>query len=447
MKIEIHVHATRRQKNGLADISIHFPDLRLKRSLHIFIEKFVALFGQPEPLICDLLIVASIVYVIDRSVSRSESEDMWTRNFEARIPVTDPKPWNRIAPELSATLSFLSGDVWEISFRNPGCPLFIAPKKKAVVQKRPLSSVNRAVSLFSGGLDSLAGAIDLLERDDSAQVMLVGHTDRSGSGAQQRRLLPIIQEKFGQRAQLFQMKVDHRPSEALESSSRCRSFLFLAEGIAAATSMGSRVPLFAHENGLIAINLPLNTARAGSCSTRTMHPYFLEGMRHILQGLHLTNPIDNPFALKTKGECMVGCLNRAVLRKSYLSSVSCAHGTRRRHWKRRKSGNCGYCIPCIFRRAALHKFSIDDGQQYGLDFCSGEIEPSDDNESSDDLRAVVDFLRRPRAKDLLAKAAYRVSPVPSPNDVGDLLNRGYDEVAALIRAKGTPKLLRASAIK
>src|SRR5229473_8548403 len=243
MKIEIHVNGARRHKNGLADIVIQVPSLSVKRRLDISLEEFVALFGVPETLICDFLLVASIVYTIDKSVSRSHSEDRWTRHFEVRIPVNDPKRWNRIASQLNATLSFLSGDTWDISFRTPGSALFVAPKKgvPTLPQKASRNPGRNAVSLFSGGLDSLAGAIDLLENDHSIRVVLVGHFDHGGPGAQQRRLFTPIKDKFGARAQLLQMKVGHRPSGALEPSSRCRSFLFIALGISAAASLRSDI--------------------------------------------------------------------------------------------------------------------------------------------------------------------------------------------------------------
>lgn len=448
MKVEIHVNGAKRQKNGLAQISIQFPSSGGKRLLEISLEEFIGFFGALPSSVCDLLLVASIVYVIDKCVRRSESEDQWTRDFEVRIPVNDPKSWNRVASALNNALSFLSGDIWSISFRAPGCPLFLAPKKRQRLSVRAsFDTPNCVISLFSGGLDSLAGGINLLEGRGATKVVLIGHGDRSGSGAHQRRLYGGIKDKFRDRAHLLQMKIGHRPSRALEPTSRCRSFLFLALGISAAACVGSKTPLFAHENGVIAINLPLNPARAGSCSTRTMHPYFLGSVEKILRGLSIANPVSNPFSLQTKGQCLAGCLNQALLKELYPSAVSCAHGNRRRYWKRRKSRNCGYCMPCIFRRAALHKLKKDDGQEYGLDFCAGEIQPTDDGESSDDLRAITDFLRRPRSKESLAKQAYQASPISSPDQVGSMLDRGYSEVADLIRAKGNKELLRAAAMK
>jgi hypothetical protein len=62
-----------------------------------------------------------------------------------------------------------------------------------------------------------------------------------------------------------------------ERSQRARSIIFFAYGVLAATALkryhdGQPVTLYVCENGFIAINPSLTTARLGSLSTRTTHP-------------------------------------------------------------------------------------------------------------------------------------------------------------------------------
>jgi hypothetical protein len=59
-----------------------------------------------------------------------------------------------------------------------------------------------------------------------------------------------------------------------ETSTRTRSFLFLAFGLAIASIEGSS--LWIPENGFASLNLPLTADQRGSLSTRTTHPLFLE---------------------------------------------------------------------------------------------------------------------------------------------------------------------------
>ena len=91
----------------------------------------------------------------------------------------------------------------------------------------------------------------------------------------------------------------------VEPSLRSRSIVFIGLGIYAASEVGAEIPLLAPENGTIALNLPLTPSRSGSCSTRTMHPFYLDTLRSVLNDLGLKNSLTNPLGLKTgKGECV-----------------------------------------------------------------------------------------------------------------------------------------------
>src|SRR5437899_6888873 len=97
----------------------------------------------------------------------------------------------------------------------------------------------------------------------------------------------------------------------------------------------------------------LTPSRAGSCSTRTMHPFFLNSLAAALVQVGITNKVINPLELKTKGECANQCLNQTLMAETHESTVSCSHSSRRQDWKRKSASNCGYCVPCLVRRAAL----------------------------------------------------------------------------------------------
>jgi len=220
-----------------------------------------------------------------------------------------------------------------------------------------------SVCLFSGGLDSLSGAIDLLARNGQSQVCLVGHYDTAGPRSQQQQLFAEIPKHYPRRVDLLQTRVSHGPDAAQEMMLRSRSFVFMALGLYVAKAAGVEVPLYAPENGLIAINVPLTPSRAESCSTRTMHPFFLTKLRAVTGKLGFRNPLINPFQFRTKSEVLKECLNPPLLKSLADLSVSCSHGTRRQHWVRKHdANNCGYCVPCLFRRAALHHVGLDDGE-------------------------------------------------------------------------------------
>jgi hypothetical protein len=108
------------------------------------------------------------------------------------------------------------------------------------------------------------------------------------------------------------------------------------------------------ENGLIALNVPLDTLRIGSHSTRTTHPFYMNLWNKALSELSLPYSVDNPYWNKTKGEMADECLNKEFLRDVISKSTSCSSPHKSR-WERNTAKHCGYCVPCLIRRAAIHK--------------------------------------------------------------------------------------------
>ena len=54
---------------------------------------------QPDPVTQDLLLVASLVYLIDKAVPRQVAADRWTRELTVRLPVSEPDcggAWPRV---------------------------------------------------------------------------------------------------------------------------------------------------------------------------------------------------------------------------------------------------------------------------------------------------------------------------------------------------------------
>jgi hypothetical protein len=425
MKIEIHPDWPKRNTDGLVDIVINLPSGR-SISLDISVKELYKQCRIPDPVAVDFLMVASLCYVIDKMVSRSLTADNWTRELSVTFPVSSPRKWNGAKSDLETALSFLTGDVWSISFTKSDEDFIVPPAKKQTARNKQSDFVPTGICLFSGGLDSLIGAIDLLEESSDQKLLLVGHYDMSGPKSQQQALFQGIRTEYPGRATPLQARVSHRPDAAVELTLRSRSLVFMALGIYAARSFGPNIPLFIPENGLIAINLPLTPSRFGSCSTRTMHPFFLDEVRSVLERLGIWNELVNPLALKTKGECVVECKNPSLLKTLAASSVSCSHGTRKQYWKHKSANNCGYCVPCIIRRAALYKGGIDYGD-YGLDICAGELTVDDQKESANDLRAIADFINRNDSRDTILRNITSVAPVRLAKEYTALVERGFKE--------------------
>jgi len=396
---------------------------------------------QPHDTVQDLVLLATSVYCLDRMVCRRKQADAWTRGFRMVLPVADPVRWGAVRGCIQQCLEFLTGDEWGLDLSSRLARPFIRPRRRRG-QHRVAPVTGNAVCLFSGGLDSLIGAVNHLEADADGEVVLVGHYESSKSGpkSQQQTLYAGLCRTYPGRVSLVQVRAGLLGPGEL--STRGRSLLFIALGMAVACALGADVPLLMPENGPIALNPPLTPSRRGSCSTRTAHPYFIKLVRELLAGLGLTNPLVLPLANVTKGEAVRQCANQDVLREYAALTVSCAKTGHKVGWHRLRARACGRCIPCIYRRAALHGADLDT-EVYGNDICAGEVDVGPHGgDSAEDLRAMLHFLRKYSSLDEIASVLIGNGPLPpgSVLDAARLVSRAMSEVRQFIADKATAKI-------
>ncbi len=299
----------------------------------------------------DILILAGLVYLADTRISRSRnSEDSWTREISIEIPVYNLAKWAALSDLFIGMLDFLTGDKWSLSFVKRDDEL---SRKSERENSKPKFD---AVTLFSGGMDSLIGTINHLE--NRGKIALISHAGDTYTKNVQRKLLSLLNEKYiGLNPQYLDLWMVFEksliPSAGSENTTRSRSFLFIAFGIFAISGMEDVSTLEVPENGLIALNVPLDELRIGSYSTRTTHPFYLKSWDKILKGLGFELTVQNPYWNKTKGEMSDQCLNKDFLLQVVQNSISCSSPHKAR-WSSATLQHCGYCIPCIIRRAAMN---------------------------------------------------------------------------------------------
>ena len=288
----------------------------------------------------DFLSIALAVFAADRFVLRSESPDAWTRTIALDVELVDPGPWAVQAQPLADALRFLSGDIWYLRFHTGGHP---PPNFPARLTDRDCTC------LFSGGLDSLIGAMNLVSAQRRPFIISQASPKE---GVVQARLA----DRLGLKDHRFEGRVIERWRAPYEPSSRTRSLLFFAYGTLAASSLGGE--LIVPENGLISINPPLTRRRVGSLSTRTTHPYFVSSLQVILNSVGLSVTLVNPYATSTKGEMLARCQHPQIHKVAHLA-YSCGKG-------KRKNQQCGVCVPCLIRRAAFHAAGLKDDTPYRI---------------------------------------------------------------------------------
>jgi hypothetical protein len=371
----------------------------------------------PDPRALDFLSVALAAMAADLAGHRDASPDGWTREFDLVIAVTEPPFWSTQAAALQRLLQFLTTDRWRIAFA-PGAEYPKQPKK----QTHP---AHDSIVLFSGGLDSFTGALDLVEQGHCP--FAVSQSVR-GDAVKQRSLSGIVGGGIGH------LQLNHNttvPNPENPPTQRGRSVAFFAHGILAATTLqryanGETIPLFVCENGFISINPPLTGLRLGSLSTRTSHPVVVALLQQIVDAAGLRVRFKNPYAHSTKGEMLAGSLRQCDLKAHAHTTTSCGR------FKRYGYRHCGRCVPCLIRRASFHAWGVEDRTEYVY----ADLSIDDANHAgSDDVRAlamavaeVADVGLDPWLGIALSSPLIDDSP-----ELRGVIQRGLKEMDALLR--------------
>ena len=121
---------------------------------------FAGTFGDITSLESDLLRLASAVYACDLAFKRGEREDIVREHSNSSVyfgaPVINHQAFKSIKDELELALWIVSDDNWTIKFkRADGAPEFAKNWPK----------MGGKTILFSGGVDSFAGAVELIEQN------------------------------------------------------------------------------------------------------------------------------------------------------------------------------------------------------------------------------------------------------------------------------------------
>jgi 7-cyano-7-deazaguanine synthase in queuosine biosynthesis len=342
--------------------------------------------------VLDFFVLTCSVYGIDRFVNRKHnSVDGWSRELQVKFPVSDVQIWNDIKLDLQELLSFLTGDYWSVDFYKSS---FTNPEFDLPIE---FTENYKQINLFSGGLDSLVGAIDFLSTHSNDKLLLASHYDpqMKGPKSDQEDLLKKLNEKY---RDLFDfvpsIKVTlAETTEKRETTFRSRSILFI--GIALLISQGKKITeIIVPENGSVSLNYPLSPSRRTSCSTRTTHAFVLDKVNLILSKLGVNSKITNPYEFMTKGEMVDNCKDLNFLKKIIGISNSCGKRGHRRSWTNRGATHCGVCMPCIYRQASL--LNQNDSTLYGSHINS--LIPFK-TKKTQDVGICLDFLNKYLSKD------------------------------------------------
>ena len=374
---------------------------------------------RPSEKIWDFNTIALAVAAADNSLTRKNSADGWTRQIDLTVHLNDPGVWEPAKQELEKTLRFLTGDFWSFTFKDNG----VTPPRAKRLKRFDCD----CVSLLSGGVDSLAGAIDLVA--DNHKPIFISQVVR-GDAKTQRDYAKRIRPDSAH----FQWSHKiHPPQGESEGSTRGRSIIFFAFAALAASALqgqpSSPDKIYVPENGFISLNIPLNSGRMGSFSTKTTHPVYLKGIQNIWNEVGISLNLIMPYQFKTKGEVLAECKNQQLLKELVFQSVSCGK------YRVYKMQHCGRCVPCLVRRAAFQHWGEVDQTSGG--YYSEQLERINHG-NPDDVGAAANACLVAEQSGIQRLVSGNLSFADHQNrsEFEGVFSRGLNEVKELLLGKG-----------
>jgi hypothetical protein len=136
----------------------------------------------------------------------------------------------------------------------------------------------------------------------------------------------------------------------------------------------------------------------------------------------------------TKGELLAESPRTEFLARSIELTVSCSHATEGR-WKRSSGNHCGYCVPCVIRRASIKRAGFSDATSYRLqDFTAGlKSRSAKGRDIRSFLNSASRVVKHPEiAHVLIHKSGPLPFPKPELDNYAKLYVRGMTEVGKLL---------------
>ncbi|MFT6772297.1 MAG: hypothetical protein ACJA1L_000001, partial [Paracoccaceae bacterium] len=320
----------------------------------------------------DLIEIAAWIYAADALISRGGPTDhelgrSWRRRMEFVMPVRDADFWSETetVEALKQLVALISEDFCSFTFEPAAMP---QPENGLHFSAEDGFQPD-SLAMFSGGLDSLAGALEEMVARD-AKLLLVSHRSATKVQKVQDVLVRALKDQMGSgRLMHAPVGLNVQDGKTRESTHRTRSLFFAAVGAAIGQSFGLNAVHF-FENGVISLNLPPSGQVIGTRATRSTHPHALAAFGALFSRV-FDRPmsVDNPFMWKTKTD-VVTLIRDLGGRDLIRATRSCADVRN----MTRVHSHCGLCSQCIDRRFAMLAAGLgedDPEEAYEVDPLSG----------------------------------------------------------------------------
>lgn len=343
----------------------------------------------------DLLEIAGYVYAADRMIGRGANSSLeyhnWARELHFHIKVRDVNFWSQpnICMGLSEALTFVSGDFgYTFNFDAGGADI----GQKNLYDNEAIQldkKENSVICLFSGGLDSLAGALDILTTTDKNLILVSHRSNTTGVSKIQKGIHKKLEKDFPGRIQYFLFYCNLHGERAVEETQRTRIFLYTTIAYALST-LASEKEIYVFENGMTSLNFSKRADLINARASRTTHPKtlaLLEQFYTLVGNEH--RPIIHPFLYNTKTDIFNKI--KAAGKVDYLNSTISCTKTFLSFENNSQATHCGGCSQCIDRRLAAFGSGLQAYDAiYDVDIAKDPItNPESRTHLHDYIRALV----------------------------------------------------------
>jgi hypothetical protein len=371
----------------------------LTPNITINYERFIKNPDDLPEKILDLLQIAAYVFCADRMAKRGSRESVnygsWARSFEFHVPVLDLEFWNnpKTQEHLNDALTFISGDrsyafVFSQTSSNP------AGTKNKQLSMFPGEYQNIGetketdIMLFSGGLDSLAGAIQRLNEYTDRSICFVSHESNNTVTHTQKGLISALEKTYGKRVKQYRFQCCNRAHvSSKDETQRTRMFLFSAIAFSLCNCYNKH-EFYVYENGITSLNFSKQADVLNGRASRTTHPKTLGLLRRFYKLIDPSFDIIAPYYNQTKAE-VLKVFATYDEKDLITSAVSCSSSrTKSEHFS-----HCGCCSQCVDRRFSLYAADL---QEYDAGYANDFIFafPDDNKEIKQRIYTTMYLARR-----------------------------------------------------
>lgn len=333
------------------------------KNLSIKIKNFSShLIDKIPDRVRDLIEIASFIYGADRLIKRGEIDQLeykaWSRGLTFCIPVRDIVFWNNpnVKKKLTELLIYISGDssydfyFEKSTLKDKITNLFELTNDTEVKTKVNDTGHGYSVGLFSGGLDSLAGIIELLETT-VGRVIITSHRANPKTIKTQQKVYNSLKAYYPNRLSYHPLECNLNGARGTEETQRTRFFLYTAVGFTLARMYGNN-ELNIFENGITSINLSKRQDLINARASRTTHPKTISLLNELYS--EIANErfiIQHPFLYRTKTE-VINTIKKYGKQNIIADTVTCTK-TFKAFENKTQASHCGYCSQCVDRRFAM----------------------------------------------------------------------------------------------